>query len=150
ISYLPLYLQLVHGASATASGLFLLPLMGGVLTASLVSGQYISRTGHYRWFPLAGTAIASVGMYLLSTMSSTTHEAWTLAFMAVVGLGIGMVMQVVVLAAQNTARREQIGVVTSTVTFFRSVGGAVGVAVFGAILNNRLATELVHQFGAAA
>ena len=150
ISYLPLYLQLVHGASATASGLFLLPLMGGVLTASLTSGQYISRTGHYRWFPLAGTGIAAVGMFLLSTMSSKTHEFFTLAFMAVVGLGIGMVMQVVVLAAQNTARPGEIGVVTSTVTFFRSVGGAIGVAVFGSILNNRLATELVNQFGAAA
>src|SRR3954447_12740183 len=150
ISYLPLYLQLVHGASATASGLFLLPLMGGVLTASLTSGQFISRTGHYRFFPLVGTSIAAVGLFLLSTMSSTTNEIFTLGFMVVVGLGIGLVMQVVVLAAQNTARRDQIGVVTSSVTFFRSVGGAVGVAVFGSILNSRLSNELVKQFGSAA
>jgi MFS family permease len=150
ISYLPLYLQLVHGASATASGLFLLPLMAGVLTASLASGQFISRTGHYRFFPLVGTTIAALGLFLLSTMTSTTNEIFTLGFMVVVGLGIGMVMQVVVLAAQNTASRDQIGVVTSSVTFFRSVGGAVGVAVFGSILNSRLANELVKQFGSAA
>jgi len=150
ISYLPLYLQLVHGASATSSGLFLLPLMAGILTASLTSGQYISRTGHYRFFPLAGTTVAAAGMFLLSTMSSTTHELFTLAFMVVLGLGIGMVMQVVVLAAQNVSRREEIGVVTSTVTFFRSVGGAIGVAVFGSILNHRLAEELTKAFGAAA
>jgi EmrB/QacA subfamily drug resistance transporter len=150
ISYLPLYLQLVHGASATASGLFLLPLMAGVLTASLASGQFISRTGQYRWFPLVGTTIAAIGLFLLSTMTSTTNEVFTLGFMVVVGLGIGLVMQVVVLAAQNTASRDQIGVVTSSVTFFRSVGGAVGVAVFGSILNSRLSNELVKQFGSAA
>jgi MFS family permease len=150
ISYLPLFLQLVHGASATSSGLFLLPLMGGVLSASLFSGQFISRTGHYRWFPLAGTAIASVGLFLLSTMSAGTKEIATLWFMVIVGLGIGLVMQVVVLAAQNTARRQEIGVVTSTVTFFRSVGGAIGVAVFGSLLNHQLAAQIAHRFGSAA
>jgi hypothetical protein len=124
--------------------------MGGVLSASLLSGQYISRSGHYRWFPLVGTSIAAAGLFLLSTMSAGTNELYTLAFMVIVGLGIGLVMQVVVLAAQNTAERTEIGVVTSTVTFFRSVGGAIGVAVFGSVLNNRLASEIVHQFGSAA
>jgi EmrB/QacA subfamily drug resistance transporter len=150
ISYLPLFLQLAGGASATASGLTMLPLMGGLLVASLGSGQVISKTGKYRWFPVAGTAIAAVGMYMLSTMSSTTPKAVTMVYMAVLGVGIGLVMQVLILAAQNASARKDIGVTTSTVSFFRSVGGSVGIAVFGSIFNNQLIKHLNELVPGAA
>lgn len=145
ISYLPLFLQLAGGASATSSGLTMLPLMGGLLVASLGSGQIISRTGHYRRFPIAGTAIATVGMYLLSTMSATTPKIVTMGYMVVLGVGIGLVMQVLILAAQNASHRRDLGVTTSTVSFFRSVGGSVGVAVFGSIFNSQLSHRLAEN-----
>ena len=150
ISYLPLFLQLARGASATGSGLTMLPLMGGLLVASLGSGQVISRTGRYRLFPIAGTAMATVGMYLLSTMSGTTPKIVTMGYMVVLGAGIGMVMQVLILAAQNASARRDLGVTTSTVTFFRSVGGSVGIAVFGSIFNSQLANHLATRVPGAA
>ena len=150
ISYLPLFLQLAGGASATGSGLTMLPLMGGLLLASLGSGQVISKTGRYRWFPIAGTAIATVGMYLLSTMSATTPKVVTMGYMFVLGVGIGLVMQVLILAAQNASERRDIGVTTSTVSFFRSIGGAVGVSVFGSIFNAELSNQLHTRAPAAA
>ena len=150
ISYLPLFLQLASGASATGSGLTMLPLMGGLLVASLGSGQVISKTGRYRWFPVAGTAIATVGMFMLSTMSPSTPRAVTMGYMVVLGVGIGLVMQVLILAAQNTSQRSDLGVTTSTVTFFRSVGGSVGIAVFGSVFNAQLTSSLAtHVPGAA-
>jgi EmrB/QacA subfamily drug resistance transporter len=136
ISFLPLYLQLVTGASATNSGLLLLPLMFGLLGASTLSGQLISRTGRYKVFPVAGTAIAAVGMWLLSTMTPTTGRATSTVYMVVLGIGIGLVMQVVILATQNAVDRRDLGVATGTVSFFRSVGGSFGVAVFGAIFTS--------------
>jgi EmrB/QacA subfamily drug resistance transporter len=150
ISYLPLFLQLAGGASATSSGLTMLPLMGGLLVASLGSGQVISKSGRYRWFPVAGTAIATVGMYLLSTMSATTPKVVTMGYMVVLGVGIGLVMQVLILAAQNASLRRDMGVTTSTVTFFRSVGGSVGIAVFGSIFNTQLASQLASRVPGAA
>ncbi len=150
ISYLPLFLQLAGGASATSSGLTMLPLMGGLLVASLGSGQMISRTGHYRWFPITGTAIATVGMYLLSTMSATTPKIVTMAYMVVLGVGIGLVMQVLILAAQNASQRRDLGVTTSTVSFFRSIGGSVGIAVFGSIFNRELASRLGENVPSSA
>jgi EmrB/QacA subfamily drug resistance transporter len=148
ISFLPLYLQLVTGASATNSGLLLLPLMFGLLGASTLSGQLISRTGRYKVFPVAGTAIATVGMWLLSTMTPTTGRATSTVYMIVVGIGIGLVMQVVILATQNAVDRRDLGIATGTVSFFRSVGGSFGVAVFGAIFTNRLAGELARRLPA--
>jgi EmrB/QacA subfamily drug resistance transporter len=149
ISFLPLSLQLVTGASATNSGLLLLPLMFGLLGASTLSGQLISRTGRYKVFPVAGTAVASLGMWLLSTMTPTTGRATTTtAYMVVVGVGIGLVMQVVVMATQNAVDRRDLGIATGTVSFFRSVGGSFGVAVFGAIFTSRLAGELARRLPA--
>jgi len=142
--------QLVTGASATNSGLLLLPLMFGLLGASMISGQIISRTGRYKVFPVVGTAVATVGMWLLSTMSPTTSRLTTTIYMIVVGVGIGLVMQVVVLATQNAVERKNLGIATGTVSFFRSVGGSIGVAVFGAIFTNRLAGELARSIPAAA
>ena len=138
IVFLPLFLQVVTGASATNSGLLLLPLMLGLLVASVGSGRLISRTGRYKHFPVAGTATMAVGLYLLSTMDVTTTRATTAVFMVVLGLGIGMVMQVLVLAVQNDVAYADLGVATSAASFFRSLGGSVGAAAFGAIMSSRL------------
>jgi EmrB/QacA subfamily drug resistance transporter len=138
ITYLPTFLQVANGASASNSGLLLVPLMGGLLVASIVAGQLITRTGRYRRFPIAGMALTAVAMYLLSTLD-TTSTRWESGFyMVLLGAGIGMVMQILVLATQNEAPVEDLGVATSTVTFFRAVGGSVGVALFGALFTNHL------------
>jgi MFS family permease len=150
IVFIPLYLQLVYGASPTSSGLRLLPLMGGLLVAAIASGRAISRIGKYKVFPIAGTATLVVGMYLLSRLTVDTEPWMASVYMLVVGVGIGLVMQVLVLVVQNDARPEEIGVVTSTATFFRSVGGSFGVAIFGAIFASRLATEISNLPASAA
>jgi EmrB/QacA subfamily drug resistance transporter len=144
IIFIPLFLQLVYGASATSSGLRMLPLMLGLLTAAIGSGRAISRTGRYRIFPIAGTAILVVGMFLLSRLGVGTAPWLASVYMLVVGIGIGLVMQVLVLVVQNDAQPENIGVATSTATFFRSVGGSFGVAIFGAIFATRLSHQLAH------
>jgi EmrB/QacA subfamily drug resistance transporter len=148
IIYLPLFLQLVTSASATNSGLLMLPLMAGLLVASMVSGQVISRTGRYKAFPVAGTAIAALGMFLLSTMNATTPRLVASAWMIVLGVGIGLVMQVMVLVTQNSVDRADLGVATATVSFFRSVGGSVGVAVFGALFTSGLTANLARDLPA--
>jgi MFS family permease len=145
ITYLPLFLQLVTGASATNSGLLLLPLMAGVLTSSILSGQLISRTGRYRAFPIAGTALMSVGMLMLSRLDAHAGQGTISLDMVVLGLGLGLVMQVLVLAVQSSVERGDLGVATSAATFFRSVGGSVGTAVFGAIFSNQLAHNLMND-----
>jgi EmrB/QacA subfamily drug resistance transporter len=150
IVFIPLYLQLVYGASPTSSGLRLLPLMAGLLVAAIASGRAISRIGRYKIFPIAGTAILVVGMYLLSRLAVGTAPWVASLYMLVVGVGIGLVMQVLVLVVQNDARPEEIGVATSTATFFRSVGGSFGVAIFGAIFASRLATQIKHLPASAA
>ena len=142
IVYIPVFLQLVYGASPTSSGLRMLPLMGGLLVASIASGRAISAIGRYRAFPIAGTAILIVGMFLLSLLGVGTAPWLASLYMLVVGVGIGLVMQVLVLVVQNDARPQDMGVATSTATFFRSVGGSFGVAIFGAIFSSRLAGEI--------
>ena len=141
IIFIPLFLQIVYGVSPTSSGLRMIPLMGGLLITAVVSGRLISRIGRYRPFPIAGTAILIVGMYLLSLLGVHTAPWVASAYMVVVGVGLGLVMQVLVLAVQNDARPEEIGVATASATFFRSMGGAFGVALFGTIF----ATRLTHQ-----
>jgi EmrB/QacA subfamily drug resistance transporter len=145
ITYLPLFLQLVTGASATSSGLLLLPLMAGVLSSSIASGQMISRTGRYRVFPIAGTALMSLGFLLLSRIGASTPQGVVSADMVVLGLGVGLVMQVLVVAIQSSVDRGDLGVTTSSATFFRSVGGSVGVAAFGAVFSNRLSGDLARN-----
>jgi EmrB/QacA subfamily drug resistance transporter len=142
ITYLPLFLQVVGGATPTGSGLQLLPLIGGLLLTSIASGQVISRTGHYRPFPIVGTAIMTVGLILLSTLSAHSSRLESSAFMFILGLGLGCVMQVLVLAVQNAVDYRDLGVATSGATLFRSIGGSVGTAVLGSIFSNRLQTEL--------
>jgi EmrB/QacA subfamily drug resistance transporter len=142
VTYLPLFLQVVKGASPTGSGLQLVPLMGGLLVTSIASGQVITRTGHYKPFPIAGTAVMAIGLYLLSTMSVATSTATSFGFMFVLGLGLGMVMQVLVLAVQNAVDYADLGVATSGATLFRSIGGSLGTSVLGAIFANRLSSQL--------
>ena len=126
VTYLPLYLQIVKGVSATKSGLQLTPLMLGLLVTSVLSGQLISRWGKYRVFPIVGTAVVAVGMGLLSQLGIGT-SLWTAALdMVVLGLGLGMVMQVLVLAVQNAVDYKYLGVATSGSTMFRSIGGSIG------------------------
>jgi EmrB/QacA subfamily drug resistance transporter len=144
IVFIPLYLQLVYGASPTSSGLRLLPLMTGLLVAAIASGRIISRIGRYKAFPIAGTAVLVCGMYLLSRLGVGTAPWLASLYMLVVGVGIGLVMQVLVLVVQNDVRPQEIGVATSTATFFRSVGGSFGVAIFGTIFASRLSSQLSH------
>ena len=138
ITYLPTFLQVANGASASNSGLLLVPIMAGLLTASIIAGQLTSRTGHYRRFPIIGMGLASVAVYLLSTLDVGSSRWESGLYMALFGAGIGLVMQTLVLAVQNEAPAADLGVATSTVTFFRAVGGSVGVALFGALFSHRL------------
>jgi EmrB/QacA subfamily drug resistance transporter len=142
LTYLPLFQQEVRGLSPTASGLQLLPVMGGLLTSSIIAGQVISRTGRYKAFPIAGTAVAGVGMWLLSSLDETTGTGVAAFHMLVLGLGLGMVMQVLVLATQNAVSYDQLGVATSGATLFRSIGGSLGTAVLGAIFSHQLTVGL--------
>jgi MFS family permease len=150
IIFIPLFLQLVYGVSPTSSGLRMLPLMAGLLGASVVSGRVISRVGRYKAFPVAGTAVTSAGMFLLSRLEVDTAPWLASVYMLVLGIGIGLVMQVIVLVVQNDAPVRDVGVATSTATFFRSMGGSLGVALFGAIFASRLGSELRSVPGAAA
>jgi EmrB/QacA subfamily drug resistance transporter len=142
IIYLPLFLQVVTGRSATNAGLLLLPLFLGLMFTAIVSGRVISRTGRYKAFPVAGMLVMAAGMYLLSTMGTTTTTVEASAYMIVLGLGLGMVMQVLVLAVQNAVDPRDLGTATGAATFLRSMGGSFGVALFGAVLSNQLASNL--------
>jgi len=142
IVFLPLFLQVVIGASATNSGLLLLPLMAGVITTSIGSGRIITRTGRYKRYPVIGTATMAVGLFLLSTMSPSTPLPLASVYMLMLGSGIGLVLQVLVVAVQNAVEGRDLGVATSLNTFFRSLGGSFGTALFGAILTSRLAHHL--------
>ena len=150
ITFLPVFLQLVDGASATSSGLNILPLMAGLLIASITSGQLISRRGRYKIFPVVGTALAAIGVFLLSTIDPQTPR-WILSlYMVVLGLGLGCVMQVLVIAVQNAVEQRDLGVGTSSATFLRSMGASFGVAIFGAIFSNQLASNLKRNLPASA
>ncbi|MDX6679755.1 MAG: hypothetical protein QOE31_3807 [Solirubrobacteraceae bacterium] len=150
IIFIPLFLQLVYGVSPTSSGLRMLPLMAGLLVASIASGRLISRIGRYKAFPVAGTAITTLGMFLLSRLEVDTPPGLASVYMLVVGVGIGLVMQVLVLVVQNDAPARDVGVATATATFFRSMGGSLGVALLGAIFASRLAHGLATLPGDAA
>ena len=145
VTYMPLYLQVVKGVSPSLAGMQLTPMMGGVLVSSITSGQLISRIGRYRMFPIAGTAIMTLGLGLLATLGIETDSWLASAYMLVLGLGLGMVMQVLVLAVQNAVDYKNLGVATSGATLFRSIGGSVGVSIFGAIFAGGLASGLAGQ-----
>ncbi len=142
IVFMPVFLQVVTGVSATNSGFLLLPLILGLLIASVTSGRAITALGRYRIFPIVGTAVMSGGMYLLSTMDANTSRGTASLYMFVLGIGIGLVMQVLVLSVQNAVEHRDLGIATSSASLFRSLGGAFGASIFGAILSNRLAYNL--------
>jgi EmrB/QacA subfamily drug resistance transporter len=142
LSYLPLFLQVVHGVSPTVSGVYLLPMVIGLLITSVGSGQIIARTGHYKVFPIIGTAVLAVALYLLSTLDENTPTLVLNAYFFVLGFGLGLIIQVLVIAVQNTVDFRDLGAATSGVTFFRTIGGSFGVSVFGAIFSNQLASQL--------
>ncbi len=144
LTYMPLFLQVVQGVSPTLSGLHLLPMMAGMLVTSVLSGQIIAHTGRYKVFPIAGGAIATLGLYLLSHVREDISTVELSTYLLVLGVGIGLVMQVLVIVVQNAVEFEELGVATSGATFFRSVGGSFGVAVAGTIFTSRLAEDLVR------
>ncbi|MGV9701166.1 MFS transporter [Streptomyces sp. NPDC003483] len=144
-SYLPTFLQMVDGASATESGLLMLPMMGGIVGASVVSGQLISRTGRYKVYPVLGAALSALGMWLLSRLEVDTPRLTYSVWMAVLGAGIGMVMPVLVLAVQNSVRPADLGTATSANNYFRQIGGSVGAAIFGTLFARRLTDALAER-----
>ncbi|MEV5317377.1 MDR family MFS transporter [Streptomyces sp. NPDC052687] len=142
MTYLPTFLQVVQGVSPTMSGVHMLPMVLGLLLASTASGQIVSRTGRWKVFPIAGTGITTLGLLLLQELDERSSDAQISTFFFVFGLGLGLVMQVLVLIVQNAVSYEDLGVATSGVTFFRSIGAAFGVAVFGTIFAGRLGDKL--------
>jgi EmrB/QacA subfamily drug resistance transporter len=144
VNFVPLLFQAALGVSATGTGLLFLPAMIGMALATVVAGQVIGRTGRYKWFPVASTALAAVAAALMSMTSQDTGAATVAALLAVMGVGVGLSSQVTTLVAQSTAPRRYIGVSTSTVGLSRNLGTAFGATVFGSLLNARLATEATH------
>ena len=138
IVFMPVYLQVATGASATGSGLLLLPLLIGATVSTAVAGRAISRTGRYKVFPVAGLALMTVGLALLSTIQATTAYGTVAAILVLFGVGFGMVSQVLTIAIQNAVERSDLGIATASANLFRSLGGSVGVAVFGAIFAGRI------------
>ncbi|MEU6688044.1 MFS transporter [Streptomyces sp. NPDC046832] len=143
-SYLPTYLQMVDGATATESGLLMLPMMAGIVGASIVVGRLISHTGRYKAYPVLGGALSAVGMWLLSRLEVGTPRLHYSVWTAVLGAGIGMVMPVLILAVQNSVRPADLGTATSANNYFRQIGGSVGAAVFGTLFADRL-TDALHD-----
>ena len=145
IIFVPLFFQGVLGASATASGSFLTPMMLGLVAGSVISGQILSRTGgHYRIQGVFGLAIMSVGMWLLSNMTPDTSNSTAVAYIVIVGFGLGNTMPLYVIAVQNAVPHSVLGVATSSTAFFRQIGGAFGLAILGSVMNNRFSSEFTE------
>ncbi|MEV0202952.1 MDR family MFS transporter [Nonomuraea sp. NPDC050691] len=150
INFLPLFQQMVQGATATNSGLLLLPMMASAMIVSLFVGKAITSTGKYKIYPLIGGVGMALGMWLLSTMDMDTPSWQTGVYIAVLGLGMGFLMQTTMLIAQNSVEQKDLGVSSSATTFFRSIGGSFGVSLFGAVFNNGFRDQLTDRFGAQA
>jgi EmrB/QacA subfamily drug resistance transporter len=152
VVYIPTFLQMVDHASAATSGLLMLPFVGGLLIASIGSGRIVSATGRYKAFPIAGTAIATAGMGLLSRMSLTSTRVQNGIAMAVLGFGIGLVMQILVLVVQNAAAPRDLGAATAANNYFRQIGGSLGSALVGSLFASRLTTKIAAMLppGASA
>ncbi|MFL5510568.1 MAG: DHA2 family efflux MFS transporter permease subunit [Gemmatimonadaceae bacterium] len=144
VTYFPLFLQVVKAVSPTGSGMEMIPMMGGMLFTSIGSGQLISRTGHYKIFPIIGTAIMTAGLFLLSRITPQTSEMIASLLMLILGVGLGMVMQVLVIAVQNAVDYTDLGVATSGATLFRLIGGSLGTAILGAVFSARLTSNLAR------
>ena len=150
IVYIPLFMQKVTGASATNSGIVLMPLMLGWVVTSVTAGQLVSRTGRYKIYPIIGSVIMSFGFYLLTRLNASSSSGTAVRDMVIIGMGMGFVFQVYLVAMQNSVRADQMGISTATVQFFRSIGATFGVAAFGTLLFARLGSELAHRLGPAA
>lgn len=150
IIFLPLYLQAVRGYSATRSGLAMVPAVAGILVLSIASGQIMTRTGRYKVFPIVGSALIIVSLLAMSTLAVDTPYWRLAAYMFVFGAGLGMTMQTLVTAIQNDISYRDMGAATSSTTFFRQMGGAIGTAVFGAVLSSRLAMYIADSLGPVA
>jgi EmrB/QacA subfamily drug resistance transporter len=148
--FLPQYQQIIRGDSATKSGLMLLPLVAGMMTASLTSGRLISKYGHYRKFPIIGTTLVIISFWLFSHIAVDTNRLMLSSWMLLLGAGIGCVMPVLTLAVQNAVPRKDLGSATSSVTFFRSIGSSLGAAIFGAIIANRLSHYILASIPGAS
>ncbi|MET8696648.1 MDR family MFS transporter [Streptomyces bauhiniae] len=146
--FLPLYQQAVQGASATNSGLLLLPMLGAMLVTSMVAGRVTTNSGRYKVFPVAGGVLMIIGLYLMSTMDTDTTRLTSGIYMAVVGAGMGCLMQVTMLVAQNSVEMKDMGVASSSATLFRTLGSSFGVAVMGALFNNRVQAVMTERAGA--
>jgi MFS family permease len=150
IVMLPLYLQVVKGDTATSAGLKLIPLMLGIVSTSIISGKLISKHGHYKRFPIMGTALMTVGILMMTRLQIDT-PFWQIAIYAIfVGAGLGLSMQTIVIALQNSVDFKDMGVATSSNTFFRSLGSVFGTAIFGSILTNRVGHYLQSNFAELA
>jgi EmrB/QacA subfamily drug resistance transporter len=155
VTFLPLYFQTVTAATPSGAGLRLMPMMAGLLVMSITSGQLISRRGRYRMFPIVGTAVMALGLFLLSQLDVGTSTLESTIYLLILGIGLGCTMQVLVLAVQNAVSFDVLGAATSGVTLFRGIGGSLGAAVFGSIFSSRLASSLkgflsgpmAHQIG---
>ena len=150
VAYIPTFLQFVEHVSATTSGLLMLPLVGGLLVASIGSGRIVSATGHYKLFPIFGMVIAAAGLGLLSKMSLTSTRLHNGIYMAVLGIGIGLVMQILVLVVQNDAPVRDLGAATAATNYFRQLGGSLGSGIVGSVFVSRLTSELRHLVPPAA
>jgi EmrB/QacA subfamily drug resistance transporter len=149
IIFIPLYLQIVKGASPTKSGLLMLPMMAGIIFTSVLSGRAMSRIGRYKWFPVAGSVTLIAGMLLFTGLRVASPLWVAFVDMVVIGVGLGLCMQSLILAVQNSVDLRDLGAGTSAATFFRSLGGSFGVAILGAVLNSRLTAELGSRMPAA-
>ncbi|MGI5454421.1 MDR family MFS transporter [Streptomyces sp. CA-249302] len=146
MTYLPTFLQVVQGVSPTMSGVHMLPMVFGMLISSTASGQIVSRTGRWKVFPVAGTGVTALGLLLLHRLDEHSSTAEMSTYFFVFGLGLGLVMQVLVLIVQNAVSYEDLGVATSGATFFRSIGASFGVAIFGTVFASRLGDKLTDAF----
>ncbi len=149
LAFIPTFLQMASGASAAASGLLLLPMMVGLIGMSILSGQVISKTNRYKAFPIVGTVLVGIAMFLMTTLTADTPIWLICVFLFIFGAGLGSIMQVVVLVVQNAVPAKDVGTATSTNNYFREVGSALGVAVFGAIFTSRLTEKLTDVFTGA-
>ncbi|MGC5017072.1 MDR family MFS transporter [Micromonospora sp. DT47] len=149
IIFIPLYLQIVKGASPTRSGLLMLPMMAGIIVTSVLTGQAMSRIGRYKWFPVAGSVVLLAGMLLFTRLQVDTSLWVAFGYMVVIGVGLGLCMQSLILAVQNAVDVRDLGAGTSSATFFRSLGGSFGVAILGAVLSSRLTAQLADRLPGA-
>ncbi|GGR85358.1 MFS transporter [Streptomyces aureoverticillatus] len=147
--FLPLYQQAVQGASATNSGLLLMPMLLGMMAVSMVVGRFTTATGKYKVFPIVGSVLMAVGLFLLAQMDTDTSRFTSGVYMAVLGAGMGCLMQITMLVAQNSVEMKDMGVASSTATLFRTLGSSFGVAIMGALFNNRVQDEMTERAGAA-